>query len=33
MVDARTGVMETLNQALQECGRGEKNAFIEEINN
>lgn len=31
MVDARIRVMETLNPGLQECGRGEKNAFLEEI--
>lgn len=28
MVDARIGVMEALNQWLQDCGRGEKNAFV-----
>lgn len=32
MVDARIGVMDTLNQGLQECGRAEKNAFLEKIN-
>lgn len=28
MVDAGIGVMEALNQWLQDCGRGEKNAFV-----